>query len=312
MPIDPLSEPDFLRRVSRTFALSIQALPSDLRPAIELAYLLARLADTVADRSVLGPAEKLELLAGLRVRLNAGEFDVSRLEVARTGLAGDPTAHAESALLAGAARLFHRWGAMPPAERDAVARVVTRLIATMEWEVERFGVERVRVLRDRRELETYTEGIAGCVGAFWTELLVLRRRGVLPREAELMSRLGRRYGRGLQLVNIVRDVERDAERGIRFLPLNDDRQARLLQARGHLLAGLLYTSHLPVWQWRVRIATLLPAALGLATIRDLQTRAGTAPVSPIKISKPRLLLTLATCLALSLFPRGPLLLARQR
>jgi farnesyl-diphosphate farnesyltransferase len=310
VPIDPLSEPDFLRRVSRTFALSIRALPRDLRPAIELAYLLARLADTVADRSALGPADKLELLAGLRSRLNMGEFDLSSLEQARTGLADDPTARAESALLASAARLFHRWCAMPPAERDAVARVVTRLIATMEWEVQRFGIERARALRDLRELETYTEGIAGCVGAFWTELLVLRRRGVLPHEAVLMSRLGRRYGRGLQLVNIVRDVERDAERGIRFLPLNDDRQARLLQARAQLLAGLLYTSRLPVWQWRVRIATLLPAALGLATIRDLQTRADAKPVAPIKISKPRLLLTLAKCLALSLLPRGPLLLAR--
>lgn len=310
MPIDPLSDPDFLRRVSRTFALSIQALPRDLRPAIEVAYLLARLADTVADRSTLGPADKLALLTGLRARLDSGDVDLSRLERARIGLAGDPTAQAESLLLEHAARLFDRWNALLPAEREAVSRVVTRLIATMEWEVQRFGVERAHVLRDLRELEQYTEGIAGCVGAFWTELLVLRRRGVSPREAASMSRLGRRYGRGLQLVNIVRDLERDAERGIRFLPANDDRRARLRQARRQLLAGLLYTSRLPVTQWRVRLATLLPAALGLATIRELQASAASTPAASIKISKPRLLLTLAKCAALSLFPRGPLLLAR--
>lgn len=311
MPNDPLSQPDFLRRVSRTFALSIRALPKDLRPAIESAYLLARLADTVADRSAVGAAKKLELLAGLRACLNAGEFDLVRLELAQVGLGDDPTAQAESTLLRSAPQLMSRLAGMPPAERNAVSRVVTRLIATMEWEVQRFGVEHARGLRDRRELESYTDGIAGCVGEFWTALLVIHRRGVAPRDEAAMSRLGRRYGRGLQLVNIVRDVVRDAERGVRFLPPGEDPHARLAQAHNHLIAGLLYTTKLPIRQWRVRFATLLPAALGLATIRALRTNPR-ASAPPIKIRKPRLLLTVLLCAAASLFPRAPLLLATPR
>src|SRR5437879_6584962 len=38
-----------LPRVSRTFALSIQALPSSLRDAVTVAYLLCRIVDTIED-----------------------------------------------------------------------------------------------------------------------------------------------------------------------------------------------------------------------------------------------------------------------
>ena len=45
---------DILPRVSRTFALSIAALPEALRDAIRVAYLLCRVVDTVEDDETLG------------------------------------------------------------------------------------------------------------------------------------------------------------------------------------------------------------------------------------------------------------------
>jgi len=74
---DPLAG-DLLRRVSRSFHLSLAILPRSLRAPVGLAYLLARLADTVADTRLVPRAERLGHLATLR-RAYAGEAaDVAR------------------------------------------------------------------------------------------------------------------------------------------------------------------------------------------------------------------------------------------
>ncbi|MCX7825074.1 MAG: squalene/phytoene synthase family protein, partial [Verrucomicrobiae bacterium] len=46
-----------LKEVSRSFYLTLRVLPGALRPAISLAYLLARASDTIADTKVV-PREK--------------------------------------------------------------------------------------------------------------------------------------------------------------------------------------------------------------------------------------------------------------
>ena len=56
---------DLLRRVSRSFYLSVAILPRPLREPIGLAYLLARASDTVADTRLLARAERLRHLATL-------------------------------------------------------------------------------------------------------------------------------------------------------------------------------------------------------------------------------------------------------
>ncbi|SVB50912.1 uncharacterized protein METZ01_LOCUS203766, partial [marine metagenome] len=45
---------DVLEGVSRSFYLTIRVLPKNLREPIGLAYLLARTADTIADRRLAG------------------------------------------------------------------------------------------------------------------------------------------------------------------------------------------------------------------------------------------------------------------
>ncbi|HXH83901.1 MAG TPA: squalene/phytoene synthase family protein, partial [Candidatus Tectomicrobia bacterium] len=55
-----------LRRVSRSFFLSLSILPRGVREPLGLAYLLARAADTVADTRLIARAERLAHLATLR------------------------------------------------------------------------------------------------------------------------------------------------------------------------------------------------------------------------------------------------------
>lgn len=305
MDRSPLDEADFLRSVSRTFALSIRALPRDLRPAVELAYLLARLADTIADRSSLPAEQRRAHLAQLCARLSGERQAMPSLDAVAASLTGDRTGRAERLLVESVELLLARWQQAEPGDRKAIAAVVTRLSETMQWELDRFGGP-PRDALDEAELGRYTDGIAGCVGAFWTELLISHRR-LPPETLGAASRLGRRYGRGLQLINIVRDVATDTARGVRFLPLGDRRPRRLRIARRGLIAGLLYCARLPVWQWRVRLASVLPAALGLATLAALgEAQAG----EPRKIGRGALLRACALSALTCLVPRGPLLLAR--
>src|SRR5512136_1999165 len=53
---------EMLRRVSRTFALSIEQLPQVLRDSITVSYLLLRVSDCLEDHDSMPPDRKADLL----------------------------------------------------------------------------------------------------------------------------------------------------------------------------------------------------------------------------------------------------------
>jgi farnesyl-diphosphate farnesyltransferase len=287
----------------------VELLPGPLRRPVEAAYLLARIGDTVADRGVTPTPARIDQLERLRGALAAAGPLGDPLEVTR-GFSGEGEAtRAEAQLLAGADGVLARLERLPAEDRADVRRVVDRLLATMIGELRLFEEEsRARgglaALPDGRALGAYTEGIAGCVGEFWTRLAV-RHAGLGALAAPGVRALiveGRRYGRGLQLVNVLRDLPRDLRRGRCFLPADElralglapadlldpaagERVAPLLarwqaRARRGLVAGTAYTRRLGRAGWRVRAATLLPAALGLATLRVLEAAPPQARLDP--------------------------------
>ncbi len=320
-------------RVSRTFALSLRCLPADLRAPVETAYLLARAGDTVADRPWIPPTERPALLAKLRDAVAGGAVD-SRdwIRLADLAPADDPLAGAEADLVRWTPALLDRLRRLPKADQRDVTEVVSTLVATMEDEVRRFPPGAVlAALADGASLAAYTDGIAGCVGAFWTRLIA-RRRGWSPPRARAMEFLGRRYGRGLQLVNVLRDLPRDLRRGRCFLPAGELSgvgltPASLLdaaslpklrpvlarweaRARRGLLAGLVYTARLPVLPLRLRAATALPARLGLLTLARLaQSDRRLDADARVRISRGEVRRALVCTFVLCLAPRGPLRLA---
>ena len=62
-----------LRGVSRSFYLTMRALPGPVRGLIGLAYLLARTADTIADTATLPPDERLARLLAFRAQVEGAE-----------------------------------------------------------------------------------------------------------------------------------------------------------------------------------------------------------------------------------------------
>jgi farnesyl-diphosphate farnesyltransferase len=125
--------------------------------------------------------------------------------------------------------------------------------------------------------------------------------------AEAFAALGRRFGQGLQLVNILRDLPKDLRLGRCYLPanrlqaiglepaglLNPAEEPRLRplynsllnQAEAHLAAGWDYTNQLPVSCPRLRLACAWPVLLGVRTLALLRTRNPLDPGRRIKVSR---------------------------
>ena len=66
-----------LKNVSRSFYLSLRALPGSVRKQVSLAYLFCRVADTIADTAIFPHCKRLQILRGFRKQflLDTPSFD---------------------------------------------------------------------------------------------------------------------------------------------------------------------------------------------------------------------------------------------
>jgi farnesyl-diphosphate farnesyltransferase len=267
-----------LRGVSRSFYLSLRVLPAEVRPQVSLAYLLARASDTVADTQAVARGRRLELLAAMK----GGDFrPVSELA------AGQALA-AERLLLENLGSCAAALEALPPADRDLVRSLLATIVSGQIEDLERFpasGPAEVTALADDAALDRYTYLVAGCVGEFWTRMCAAHLPVFQALDQEAMLRLGIRLGKGLQLVNILRDLAADLRLGRCYLPvrepgrfldpgrfpeLREDYGRWLDAAAEHLDAGWEYVRRLPPPLWRVRLACVWPIWIGLATLALLR------------------------------------------
>src|SRR5438034_5140168 len=86
-----------LKSVSRSFYLSLAVLPSAVRPAIALAYLLARAADTIADTRLIDRRLRITHLLALRSELEVAM--ARRLDAIVAATRGPQSLDAEGTLL---------------------------------------------------------------------------------------------------------------------------------------------------------------------------------------------------------------------
>jgi farnesyl-diphosphate farnesyltransferase len=269
-PLMPL-----LRGVSRSFYLTLSILPEELRPGICAAYLLARASDTVADTQVVPREKRLSLLREMRQ--------------GRTGsvreLAQGQALPAERELLERLDECTRLKDSFPAPDRALIDTLLDTIVAGQIFDLERFSGG-LQALCDDAELDRYTYMVAGCVGEFWTRMCVLHLPELRSWDAQAMCRLGVRFGKGLQLVNVLRDMPRDLRIGRCYLPVRDPERlldpasfesirgrysAWLDAAAGHLQAGWEYTMAYPPSLWRLRLACAWPILLGLKTIARLRS-----------------------------------------
>ena len=282
-PLDNL-----LRQVSRSFYLSLRILPSAVREPIGLAYLLARAADTVADTRMVPRPERLFHLETLRAAYAGTPADVASLVRACAAHQSDD---AERRLLERVDAAVARLHALPPGDRAAVRAVVETLTSGMVFDLTRFpgeDADGLAALDTLEELDHYTYLVAGCVGPFWTALHVAHRRRLAGWDVAERSAQGVRFGKALQMTNVLRDAPRDVRAGRCYVPaselaslglaprdlLDPARTARARPLVHRLIALTLehydvawrYTLAIPRAEWQMRLACAWPLSIGLGTL----------------------------------------------
>lgn len=262
-----------LKGVSRSFYLSLRILPGPMRRSAALAYLLARASDTIADSAGVDVGVRLGVLEDFR-RGVVGEGEV--VEMPEELVLAVPDGR-ERVLLEGCGGLVRSLQELPEGERVLIREVLDVIVGGQRLDLERFGGGGgggVVCLEDGEELEDYAWRVAGCVGEFWTKLgfLTLGDGFSSGAEEDLLV-LGRRYGEGLQLVNILRDLPEDLRAGRCYLPVSDPGDLGELMgewerwrelAKGRVLCGRRYAGALRTR--RLRVASGLPGLLGEETL----------------------------------------------
>jgi farnesyl-diphosphate farnesyltransferase len=311
-----------LRGTSRSFYLTLRVAPGGVRRQLGLSYLFCRAADTIADTALLPAARRLELLAVYRAQFEAEE----PREGAAAGLAAELTgARAlpdERHLLGGLERCFAVFRALPPGDRNLIRKLVTTLTRGMETDLKSFppAAEPPRregnglgtradpaaasppvpePLPDEEALDRYCYHVAGCVGEFWTDLAAQHLPALASWDLAEMREKGVRFGKGLQMTNILRDLPSDLRLGRSYLPRTllehagvTPRELRgggrpeaplprkvflvidhLLDITlGHYQAGWEYTLAIPARAPRLRLACAWPLLIGIETLSLIRSR----------------------------------------
>ncbi len=303
---------DILKRVSRSFYLTLAVLPAPVREQIGLAYLLARAADTLADSGQLEDGDRLRLLRELKASIQRGNSETATLRSIDRLISSAGFSRDEQQLLAELGRCLAILQKVHPKDRGYIAEVLGVLIGGMEFDIEKFprgGEGALHALAEMSEFEFYTYSVAGCVGEFWTNMMCAHLPGFSRWEPVVMVPLGIRFGKGLQMVNILRDMAEDLRKGRCYIPLSllassglkpEDLldsscekkfrplyRSLLLEAGRHLDQGWRYTMLVPRTQLRVRLACMWPILIGIRTLQRLSVSPDILnPERIVKVSRP--------------------------
>ena len=269
---------ELLRRVSRTFALSIEQLPQILRDSITVSYLLLRISDCLEDHDTMPPDRKAELLR-LWARVLSETTPVERLTSHITDLDdSDPEVYVAQH----APQVIQQLHKLPEEIQKAIIKHVNRTSMGMAW-----WQEHGPYVENEAAMDDYMHQVAGRVGYLLTDIFAWYSPIIRERKEQLMP-LARQYGLALQTVNIIRGMRKDYERGWVFVPRTFYEQVGLTRdslfapenmdkamevvdlladkAERHLWHGMVYITAFPRYQHRIRLACMWPLFFAVRTL----------------------------------------------
>ena len=281
-----------LKSTSRSFYPTLKYLPKKVRGQIGLLYLLARVADTIAD-SKNGDTEEL-------LRLLHQYNDVAQGKSTNlpdfSGLAEIQDNPNEAELLRNVDDVIEGLKEYSEDDRVRMLECLDIIVGGQILDLERFGPAneggKISALKDNSELDDYTFRVAGCVGVFWTKMSLAHIISIPPEQEEDFFERGVRFGKALQMINILRDIPEDlrfgrcyipsqklSEHGMeptdllepdnieKFRPLYDE---YLDLTNDHLDAAIEYIKMLPETQFRLKASCMLPVLIGQRTVTLLR------------------------------------------
>ncbi|MGC8886080.1 MAG: phytoene/squalene synthase family protein [Verrucomicrobiia bacterium] len=302
---------EILKGVSRSFYLTLRFLPREIRPQVCIAYLIARASDTIADTCAIPAQNRVQYLTMLRERINGNitkEFEnvVSELKEIQDSRCSE----FERRLLNNIDQTISVMESFDEADIELIRAVIRNITTGQELDLRRFlnsNSNNIICLNSDKELDEYTYFVAGCVGEFWTKICLKKHLFADSINETLLIENGINYGKGLQLINILRDLPSDLKTGRCYIPVEmlkkhnltpyeltkpeNEKKFRPLynlyinRAYSFLNCGSDYIKMIPQASARLKIATSFPLLIGFKTLGKLSTENVLNPDIKIKISR---------------------------
>ena len=295
-----------LEGTSRSFYLTLKRLPKSVKGQIGLLYLLARISDTIADSGNSGGEDLLELLEDYNNRAQGHSNSMPDF----SNLSDVQENPAEGLLLRGAHGPIELLEEASVVDQELIRRCLDIIISGQRMDLERFSDKDgsgIRSLSRYEEMDDYAYRVAGSVGEFWTEICL---EHAFEASAELKEELmssGVRFGKALQLINILRDIPEDLEIGRCYIPTDDLEKIGLspndllhsdsidvfrplldqyiARTEEHLDEAVRYIGLLPHNQYRLRGACMIPVIIGQRTLALLKTQNVLDRSNRVKVSR---------------------------
>ena len=281
-----------LETTSRSFYPTLKYLPKKTRGQIGLLYLLARVADTIAD-SKTGDTEMLlqhikqynDVVQGKATTLP----DFSELAALQTNV------H-EAELLRNVPLVVEGLDTYSKDDQVRMLECLDIIVGGQILDLERFGPANeggtISALPNDTELDDYTFRVAGCVGVFWTKMSLAHLMTLSPEDEVVFMENGIRFGKALQMINILRDIPEDLRFGRCYIPedaletigltpsdLLDESNLSTFRplydrfldlTNEHLEAATAYIRMIPETQFRLKASCMLPVLVGQRTVTLLR------------------------------------------
>ncbi|MDL0118485.1 phytoene/squalene synthase family protein [Halobacterium salinarum] len=289
---------DTVQDVSRTFALTIDALDPPLADQICVGYLLCRIPDTIEDAAHI-PAKAQQVLLKTYQEILKPEPSTSTEAFTRHAKQWIPTqaSSPDWDLVKNTSTVIAAFERFSQRTQEAMRPPIREMIRGMLRFIQRYASEPGIRIQTTTELRSYCHYVAGTVGTLITNLLVKQpldysRETTLRKNAE-------HFGRLLQLVNIAKDVRDDyvTESNV-YLPnewlategvpqdevIHTDYRSdaisalfrTLNQAQQHLDPAQSYIEKMPLGDGNTVAAWAVPYLLAVGTLRELRADPGAA------------------------------------
>ena len=299
-----------LKDTSRSFFVTLEMLPKNIRRQVGLLYLLARVADTIADTKTGSAEHLIEALTQYDAVAQGNSNDLPDF----SEIASLQEHEGEARLMHNVAMAVSALDLFDESDKMLMRECLAIIISGQTLDLQRFGPANetgsVSPLQTDNDLDDYAYRVAGSVGDFWTHMTcnhILKRTHSSGPKRERMFALGVRFGKALQMINILRDIPEDLRFGRCYIPAHSLEElglepSDLLRSENmekfrplynryldltdeHLEAATQYISMIPYSQFRLRAACMLPVLIGQRTVAMLRDENVLDSNNRIKVSR---------------------------
>ena len=299
-----------LKNVSRSFYLSLRVLPGSVRQQVSLAYLFCRVADTIADTTIFPRCQRLQILRAFRQQFLLVTPSFDDLKKLQAALLPQRTQQEAHQLFCHLPTCFHLFVRLSEVDRQLVRELVLTLTHGMEMDLQYFPgdtTSTVQPFPNLAILDLYTYYVAGVVGEFWTKIHKVYMQRWQPHKFQNLCALGIRFGQGLQMTNVLKDIGKDLSIGRCYLPREQLEQLEIgleeltnpatlqrlqpliIQLTWHTLDHLDQACHyvlqLPRTALRLRLSCMWPLLFAIQTLEIIcRSEVLLYPEARVKIS----------------------------